>query len=152
VYSHALAHLKPRLRKESIVRRDERFGNGCGFRPIKIRWNLDERALRRNRVFSLRAASRDAEDALPDTEAANLRPYLLDLASELKPWNVLRHSGRSRVETSALKNVCAVQTRSAHTHEHTICGHGSGAQHLAHFQTFNAAVRNDNNCAHLLHI
>jgi hypothetical protein len=150
VDSHSLAHLKPRLSKESVVDRDERFGNGGGFGPIKIQWNFDERALRRERVFSLRAASRDAEDALPGTQATNLRSCLLDLARELKAGNVLHYSGRRRVKPSSLKNVCTIQTRRVHTHEHTIRRRTNGALDLAHFQTFNIAVRNDNDRAHFL--
>jgi hypothetical protein len=83
VNGRALAHFKARLREQRVVRRDEGFGDGRGLVPVQVGRNDRERALGRDDVLGLRAAGRDAEDALAHSQGAHLVARLDDFAREL---------------------------------------------------------------------
>ena len=148
MYEHALAHLQPGLRKERVVRRDKSFWDGCGFGPTQIFRNLCERRFRRDDVFTLRAAARDAEDARAHAKPSSLRPRFFDTARELKTGNVCGRTRRSRIETPSLKQVRAIESRRKDTHQHTVCRRPSGTLDLAHLQTLNPAVTRNHNGSH----
>jgi hypothetical protein len=147
---HALAHLKTRLRKERIVRRDESFRDGRRFSPIEIGRDFDQVALRHKQIIGLRAASREAEDALPRAKRANLASNFCDLAREFEAGDVLRDSLGSRVQASSLQKVCAVQSGGTHADEDAVGRSLGGAFDRAHFQPFDAAVSGNDYRAHFL--
>src|ERR1051325_1131541 len=131
------------LREQRIMRSHENLRYGGSFGPTEVVRNLREMIFRNCNEFSLSATADDAEHSIPSFPIANLLADRFNFAGKLQSGDFLRISGRRGIAPEPLQNVCAIQSRRAHSHAHAIGGWLRRVVDLTNLEAFNAAERSD---------
>src|ERR1041384_5133488 len=130
------------------MRSHKNLRHGGSFGPTEVVRNLREMIFRNCNELSLSATANDAEHSITNFPIANFFTDRFNFTGEFQPGNFLRITRRRGITSESLQNVCAIQSRRAHSHAHAIGGWVWRVSNLTDFEAFNAAEGSDGYCFH----
>src|ERR1041385_6972548 len=140
---NAFARHDSALREQRIMRSHENLRYGGSFRPTEVVRNLRAMIFRNCNELSLSATADDAEDSISNFPIANFLADRFNFTGEFQSGNFLRITRRRGIASESLQNVCAIQSRRAHSHAHAIGGWLRRVVDLTNLEALNAAEGSD---------